>query len=155
MIDTTYQGLHHPFHLQLEEEGGHAPYGDVGLYHQGVDVEVAPIGQNLQHGGLFGCEVQEEVALYGFGSSRADVAPVHGFHQLFGTLDEGGLVGGYQLVATGRQEVGAASGHGKAVAVVAHGQSGSDEGESAVGRFTTTRGASRMPATMRLRATKL
>ena len=134
MIHVACLGFYDALQFHLEEEGAQPAEGDAALHDQRVDVPVALPPQQLDDAALFVRQFLEEAALHG-GGGRTGRAPVHGLHEVFGALQQGGLVVADEPVAPRRVFVGGAARHGEAVALVALGQRGGDERAAFASRF--------------------
>ena len=78
---------------------------------------------------FFGCQLREQLAL-DYLRGNGYMVPVHGFYHIFRALYQGSAVFLYQQVAAGGVGVAYATRKGEAVALVAFGYLGGNEGAS-------------------------
>lgn len=122
-----------------------------------VYLQVVVLFQHIDNGLLLCREVRKERPLYalplGF-HQFGIVLPPHVFHKVFCRCDECSAIAAYQVVASLAVHIAYASRKGKDIAVVSLRYFGGDQ-SSTLAALSTRIQASDMPATIRLRLTKL
>ena len=102
MVGATCQWLYDTLHLQLEEQGGELSDGDVCLYGELVELEIAAFIKDSGDSLFVITEVGEDGSLYAFSLCLLTLCiclPTHSIYKILGTSDERGPVVANQLVA--------------------------------------------------------
>ena len=129
MICTASQHLHHSFKFQLEKNGGETGYGEVRLHRQHVYLLVVLLLQGTHHLHLFCRKRGEELPLYTFLPSLADLcigSPPHSVNKVLRRGYQCRSVVAYKIVAPLAVFVAHPSRKSEDIAVVVARQTGGD-----------------------------